>query len=258
MDFRNQQSIESLSDELRAWFSEGLGSELLEAEQRMIDRLLPGLYGCHLLQVGIDPLLDLTSQSDVPHKVILYHSLMLGMPQSSIVALSSELPVETNSVDVVLLHHALDYTSSPHQVLREAARVLRPGGHLLIINFNPASLWGVSRLMTRERFRSIWQKAHFISHHRVQDWIHLLELTELRSMSDYFLPPYESTSWRKRFSILQPFGRKSLPGAGAFNAILVRKEVGGMTRIQEKRRSRQFIRLPVAEPAARGHARETR
>lgn len=42
-----------------------------------------------------------------------------------------ELPVEDASFDTVLLMHALTYTSKPQLVFNEAARVLRPGGHLL-------------------------------------------------------------------------------------------------------------------------------
>ena len=48
---------------------------------------------------------------------------------------NEELPLEHNSCDVVVLHHALDFAQSPHQVLREAARILRPGGHLILLGF---------------------------------------------------------------------------------------------------------------------------
>ena len=44
-----------------------------------------------------------------------------------------KLPVADASFDTVLLMHALTYTKKPQQVLREAARALKPGGTLLAL-----------------------------------------------------------------------------------------------------------------------------
>jgi ArsR family transcriptional regulator len=45
-----------------------------------------------------------------------------------------KLPLETGSVDVALLSQALHHASDPARAIAEAARVLRPGGHLLILD----------------------------------------------------------------------------------------------------------------------------
>jgi ArsR family transcriptional regulator len=42
-----------------------------------------------------------------------------------------KLQLADNSMDTVLLMHALTYTTDPQTVFKEAARVLRPGGQLL-------------------------------------------------------------------------------------------------------------------------------
>lgn len=58
-----------------------------------------------------------------------------------VVARPSELPLASDSVDVLVLHHTLDVTRHPQQVLRESVRVLRPGGTLLLVGFDPIGRW---------------------------------------------------------------------------------------------------------------------
>ncbi len=47
------------------------------------------------------------------------------------------LPVERNAFDLVILHQVLHYLDDPSRALREAARTLRPGGRLLVVDFAP-------------------------------------------------------------------------------------------------------------------------
>ena len=47
------------------------------------------------------------------------------------------LPVERNGFDLVVLHQVLHYLDDPPRALREAARTLRPGGRLLVVDFAP-------------------------------------------------------------------------------------------------------------------------
>ncbi len=47
------------------------------------------------------------------------------------------LPVERNAFDLVVLHQVLHYLDDPARALREAARTLRPGGRLLVVDFAP-------------------------------------------------------------------------------------------------------------------------
>ena len=47
------------------------------------------------------------------------------------------LPVERDGYDVVVIHQVLHFLEEPGRALREAARVLRPGGRLLVVDFAP-------------------------------------------------------------------------------------------------------------------------
>ena len=49
------------------------------------------------------------------------------------------LPIERNGYDLVIVHQVLHYLDDPGRAVREAARVLRPGGRLLVVDFAPHS-----------------------------------------------------------------------------------------------------------------------
>ena len=46
-----------------------------------------------------------------------------------------QLPLEDASVDLAVLHMVMHYSDDPLEVIREAARVLRPRGRLLVVDF---------------------------------------------------------------------------------------------------------------------------
>ncbi len=47
------------------------------------------------------------------------------------------LPLPDQSVDLVTIHMVLHYADAPERVVAEAARVMRPGGRLIIVDFAP-------------------------------------------------------------------------------------------------------------------------
>ena len=49
-----------------------------------------------------------------------------------------DLPLADQTADAVVMHQVLHFLSDPQRAIREAARVLAPGGRLLIVDFAPA------------------------------------------------------------------------------------------------------------------------
>lgn len=251
MGFKQQPPLGEWIPALRSWFDTELGQQLLVSERELLDRLLPTMFGYHLLQISFDNRLDLARESPVRHQISVNPVSELGLPDSAVIARNEELPFEHNSIDVVLLHHGLDFAQSPHQVLRESARVLRPGGYLLNIGFNPISWWGVYRALKLDKETVPWQ-GHFISPQRMHDWLALLELTVVRELSDYYPLPFEKESWRQRARLIDAITRRCSSHCGAFMLQVARKDVGGMTPIEPVWKKRKLINLPLVEPTTRG------
>jgi len=55
------------------------------------------------------------------------------------------LPFEGQSFDVVTIHHVLHYADDPAAALAEAARVTKPGGVVLVVDFSPHDLVELKR-----------------------------------------------------------------------------------------------------------------
>ena len=49
-------------------------------------------------------------------------------------------PVERDAFDLVTIHQVLHYLDDPALAIREAARLLRPAGRLVIVDFAPHAL----------------------------------------------------------------------------------------------------------------------
>lgn len=74
----------------------------------------------------------------------------------------TDTPFETSSADLVIVHQVLHYLEQPEDLLAEAARILKPGGQLLVVDFAPHDLeflresQGHRRLGIREEDMATW------------------------------------------------------------------------------------------------------
>ena len=229
------------------WLQTPQGAAVLEAEQAIVQPIISRLFGYHILQIGCNEEYSLIDDSRVGHKIIFAPAWRPGSRYP--VADNEELPLATDSVDVVLIHHALDFTEDSHRLLREATRVLRPGGQMLIIGFNPISQWGLWKLFKR-RIHIPW-RARFISRRRLSDWLHLLDLHIDSVRYALHFPPLKFSRLLKHAPRLEKFGAAiGSPFGGAYVFVCV-KQVAAITPIMPKwrpLRARPSV-LPAAENA---------
>ena len=182
---RKVANRDDLEASICRWFDSELGQTVLDAEREIVSPHLTRLFGYHILQLGCSPRHSVINESPVGHKIIFDSKFRNN--GNAAVANNEELPLATDSIDVVVIHHALDFTPDCHKLLREATRVLRPGGKLIVLSFNPLSPWGASKVF-RSRSGVPWS-GRFIGTRRLTDWLNLLELhVEHVEFGLHFLP----------------------------------------------------------------------
>ncbi|MCV6639613.1 class I SAM-dependent methyltransferase [Candidatus Albibeggiatoa sp. nov. NOAA] len=218
--------------ELYHWFATPLGERLLQSEARLMQQILPDLFGYHLLQVGNIGYGKLLESSRINHRCILcLRNPHFEDPYSILHASADNLPFASDSVDVVVLPHVLEFEEHPHQILREVERVLIAEGHVVIIGFNPVSLWGLWHRFISRRKQAPWC-SQFLPVLRVKDWLALLEFEKVQQHTLFFAPPFYS-HWvtMKR---LDKFGSRWGKDFGAVYVLVARKRVATLTPIKPK------------------------
>jgi len=169
---RGLPDSDNLSTMVNLWLQSPQGVAVWKAEQELVRPIVSRVFGYHILQIGCSEEHSLIADSPAGHKIIFAPAYRAGSRHA--VANNEELPLANDSIDAVVLHHALDFTEDSHKLLREATRVLRPGGQMIIVGFNPYSYWGFWKLFKR-KINIPW-RGRFISRGRLTDWLRLLDL----------------------------------------------------------------------------------
>jgi SAM-dependent methyltransferase len=240
-------SLPGRAASLQQWYQRPLGRLLADAEVGALAEQLPQLFGYHLVMV--DPPWESCSLADsrIPHHVIQRTGKVSGM-ETGVIGQTDQWPVMTDTVDAIILPHTLEITSDPHQVLREADRSLIPDGHLVIIGFNPRSLWGLRRWFSRRSAGMPWQ-SRFLSMNRLKDWLSLLGFDTLQCRYLFHRPPLKNQRMLERLQFLEPGneqGRMLLAGA---YILVAQKRTVIMTPLKAGRTNRGRL-FPVGIPSS--------
>lgn len=228
---------------LDEWYTGDSGEALCDALRQRLQPLLDRSFGYHVLQLGPLPGRSLIDDSPINHRVFVSNS---DSEASSLRCHADELPIESDSIDMLVAFHALEFEEHPHASLREMHRVLRPHGHLVIIGFNPYSLLGLSQYLRGFRRDSLWQHHQPVSPHRLLDWLHLVEC-QLEDMHYlYPIPLMGSGRLRRAISGFDEWAlRHQLPGGGVYLAHAIKHIAAVRPRLRRYRVSRAFAGLAV-------------
>lgn len=216
---------------------------LVEEEQRWFDATLSDVFGYHAVQIG-------PSSIDALRANRMSCRARMVWPQSgdpveeaggqaaerdradieapcSLAGSIDDLPFLTESLDLLVLPHALEVAEDPHRLLREAQRVLIPEGRLVIAGFNP---WSLLRMRQRSlpSGRQVSEDHAWISLPRLKDWLKLLNFDLAAGGASAFgayLPPVDTEVWLERLRWMDPAGRRWWPMAGGTYFLMAVKRV---------------------------------
>ena len=211
-----------------AFLDSAVGEALIATERNVLERLLPSLLRYNLLQLSVQRGESLCDESRLGQYLRMGFAPAADSDNDdSIWADYQAFPVASDCFDTVLLHHVLEFASDPHQVLREASRVLTEGGNLLVVGCNPMSLW--------TPYRRFWEWRHAtalgqqpVAAGRLAEWFSLLDFDVLHSQSYFYRPPVSRRLWLDKLTGIENVGERfRLPG-GMVYVMLARKRAAPM------------------------------
>ncbi len=235
-----------------SWLQTPAGDYVRAWEQACLDRLTVDIFGYNAIQIGM-PHIDALAANRMPNKWLadtrLPSSPYLASSARAVLALDfSELPFASQSLDLVILPHVLEFAAEPHQVLREVERVLIPEGRVIICGFNPASLWGARHAVGRlSGSHFLPQAGELISMPRMKDWLKLLNMSVGHGYFGCYAPPCKTEHWLQRYAFMDRAGARWWPYLGATYIVQAIKRVKGM-RLIGPAWTRQSAKAPVAVP----------
>jgi len=183
------------------WWQSPLGQSVLMQEKSALQFLSSYFYGNYQFQLGIGQRLLPEVPLSKMQKIMERSADLEGQNES--------LPFKCRSLDTLLLVHVIEFSIDPHQVLREAERVLVADGTMVLCCFNPWSFWGLRRLFS---FKALppWH-GHFFSQTRIKDWLALLNFEVVATDRLTFHPPIQSERWLTRSLMIERLGKQLWP-----------------------------------------------
>ncbi len=275
---------------LADWLDTPAGQYLCQWEQQQIEQLVADVFGFHALQLGL-PRLNGLQANRMPHRWYAVdpdredigpaYAPRAGQavaggqaapnagdhaaPRVASFDLQCEfdaLPFDSRSLDLVLLPHALELARDPHLALGEVERVLVPEGKVIIVGFNPASLWGLrqrggkllGRLGVDGRDGPFLPTAgEFIAYSRLRDWLRLLSFEVEAGQFGCYRPALRTEKWLSRWGWMENLGRRWWPVFGAVYLLVAVKRVRGMRLVGLAREAQNS--QPKSAPAVAVHQR---
>ena len=234
---------------MNTWYRKQPGAWLMSLERFQMTTLLAKIKGKYLMQMGGPP--DLLLDADSPMHFRFYVSA--ETPEKGTACIQAdfcELPIEPDSLDVVLLIHVLEFSEYPVQALEEAYQSLTPGGRLIIVGFNPWSLWGLTKIVKQEKTLP-WQ-GKFWSRAQVRQWLRSYDCKIETYKTFCFRSPRTKVQSRKSSTFFETLGQLCCPGMGGVYLITAKKKVYAPLEQRSYRwKKHMLIRRRLVQPTTR-------
>ena len=239
---------------LEEWFDTPGGRYVLAWEMNQVDSAVDDVFGFNAVQLGL-PRIDFLRENRIALKVRVG-----AQPDATLVAEPWQLPLASQSIDLLVMPHVLEFSAQPHQILREAERVLMPEGSIVIAGFNPLSLWGAKRVVMRGSPAYPWC-GKFIGLLRLKDWLALLGFELNGGRFGCYAPAFGQSKWLDRFRFMEHAGDRWWSIAGGVYVVRAVKRTAGMRLVTPHWRERTARKAALVQIARKDnviHVRHVR
>jgi len=168
-----------------------------------------------------------------------------GAPNVSVLCEEMLWPLDTGSVDKLILLHGLDTSENPPALLDEVGRVLGPGGRALFVVPNRSGLWA-----RRDATPFGFGRPYSLGQLEAQLKLH--GFVPERHMAALFSPPSESRFWLRSAGWVEKAGRRvsnSLAGGVFLLEVSKEGQTPGGASVKDEVRSPLRILDGVTAPA---------
>ena len=185
--------LATASADLRRWLESDFGRYLLRRERHILRQTLPKLPGYRLLRLGLSEDAETLDCFDHIHRFSMHPSEFKA--GHGAISNYTDLPLMSETIDAMVLHHALEFSSSPRAVLAEASRVVVPGGHLVLCMLNPLGPMGLLKFPMQLFSKQAQYRFHNLRMSRLIDWLSLLNFHVVEIEHGAYNPPLNSPRW---------------------------------------------------------------
>lgn len=235
--------------DLKQFYNSFQGKVVRRLIRQKILNIWPDLKGLSLVGFGyaIPYLKPYQKQSE---RIAHMMPSQLGMQQWPVdgqnlvcVTQDASLPLETNSVDRMIIIHSLEYNDQPEETFDEIWRVLKSSGRVLVIVPNRMGFWA------RNDHTPLGQGQPY-SLRQVEALLKSSLFVHEQTTHSLFMPPFKNNLFLRLADLFEKIGSFICPALGGVHIIEASKQIYAGTGKAMPAYRRKKVKLPNAKPVA--------
>jgi len=205
------------------WFKTKNAKKLIEQEKIIVNKFIEDKFGYFAIQIG-GAFTDF-----LEHSRITKHLFNEGVLKNISFDISS-IPFSEESIDLIICPHFIEQGYN-QAIFNEFFRIIIPGGHIIIISFNPYSFAGIKNFFSFS-MQFPWN-SKFISMSEIQKKLKESGFSISEAKISNYQPIFSDNNYFFNNN-LESIGNRWLPLLGNVFFIVAQKKVLNLTPIKPK------------------------
>ena len=210
MSNNNSQALAPCT-QLQHWlFYTPMGREILRKERIFLGQNIAQIFGNYSLQLGLSEI-NLLQGNKITNHYTLNRDLKAELHC---------LPFASNSINLIICPHRIEFTPNYPAALAELQRILAPNGYLIISCFNRYSWFGLFK-----RWMPVLKTAQLISLETLKQQLQGLNFCIEGGKFFSYCPPFTRAAQLAKYRWLNQVGDRWLPTLANSFTLIARKDL---------------------------------